>query len=162
MTAAEIFDKRSLFHESSWNMDPYVAYYLNGIMAVVLMAAISMRYKVSNDGLQDYFLWITHLVAWGQNFVIFILSLVYDSNYTRQMYMRSSSFAGFAALVGLPIYIVWFLAYHSFDRDDKHPPVYFWGWLVFWVGYTLAMYSYTTNILVALYNYWMLLVAEDL
>ena len=46
-------------------MDPYVAYYLNGLMAVILMTGASLNYNLSYEGRQDYFLYIIHLVAWG-------------------------------------------------------------------------------------------------
>ena len=60
------------------------------------------------------------------------------------------------------MYIVWALAYHSFDRDGKHDDVYFYGWISFWVFYTVAMQSYAKNSLAGLTNYMNVKIVEDL
>jgi len=64
--------------------------------------------------------------------------------------------------VGMPIYIIWMLAYHSFDRDMKHTSAYFWGWFAFWLAYTLAMQSYSKNSLAGLTNYASIKIIEDI
>ena len=112
-----MFDASRILMESEWNLDPVVAYYLNAIMSVVLMTGASLRYTLYNDGMHDDFLWAIHMIGWGQNLAIFGLSLVLDTYFTRNMYFRSGFATAVVSYVGMPVYIVWTLAYHAFDRD---------------------------------------------
>lgn len=131
-------------------------------MSVVVMTGASLRYYLYYDGEHDHFLWLMHNVMWGQNLFVFLISLIADTWFTRQMYVRSSFAADMVYWVGMPIYIVWALAYHSFDRDGKHDDVYFYGWISFWLSYTVAMQSYAKNSLAGLNNYMNIKIVEDL
>ena len=148
--------------QSSWNLDPVVAYYLNAIMSVVVMTGASLRYNLYDDGDQDEFLWYIHIIGWGQNLTVFFISLFVDTYYTREMYFRSGFATATVAYIGMPVYIIWTIGYHAIDRDAKHTSLYFWGWMTFWIFYTFAMINYSENSLISIQNYATLLIIDDL
>lgn len=158
----EKFDASSMLAESDWNLDPLVTFYLNAIMSVVVMTGASLRYNLYNDGDFDNFLWYIHIIGWGQNLMVFFIALFFDSYYTREMYFRSGFATAIVSYIGMPVYIIWNVAYNAIDRDAKLSSLYFWGWLIFFIVYTFMMQSYSKNSLLSLQNYATLLIIDDL
>ena len=143
-------------------MNPYVAFYLNGIMSLVLMSASSLLYFLNYMGEFDDFQWFMHLVIWGANLTLWIVTLSIDTIFTRDLYFKSSYATGLIAYIGAPIYIVWMSILHITDRDDKFTAAQFWISFAAWVSYTILMIAYTENIVTSIFNYYMIPVVEEI
>ena len=154
------FDGRYLYMESFLNMDPHVAFYLNGIMGVVLMTTSSLAYGLNYTGEFDDFQWIMHMTLWGMNLILWVVTLSIDTVFTRDLYFKSSWATGFIPYIGGPVYIIWMSILHITDRDDKFTASQFWVSFVAWVSYTFLMIAYTKNIVTSIYNYYMIPVVE--
>ena len=105
-----------LYSESTLNIDPQTAFYLNEMVSITLMILSSLHYYLSYDGTHDYFQWQMHLLVWGQTNVFWLIALVYDSELSRMMYFRSVFATAFVPYVGAPIYLLWLIFFHLTER----------------------------------------------
>ena len=61
----ENFEVEDLFTESSWNVNPKTAFFLNEFVAIAIMTGATLQYKFKDDGNHDEFQWKMHLFVWG-------------------------------------------------------------------------------------------------
>ena len=126
------------------------------------MMFMSVFYKMSYDGQHDWFLWFTHMICWGQNQLFWITATIYDTDTTRMLYFRSSFATSIIPYLVMPIYLLWLVTFHLWDRDGVYTFNYFIVSFVLWFIYLIISKQYSTIILSSLYNYWMLLEVRSL
>lgn len=64
---------------SDYELDPLVAFRLNGVMALVILSGTSAHYYYMNKGEHDYYNYGLHLVLYGLNWSVWLLTAIVDS-----------------------------------------------------------------------------------
>ena len=131
-------------------------------MGLILIAASTCWYKFSYDGDHDLLQWYMHLGLWGQNQFFWLVAIIYDSEFTRELYFKSSFATGAIPYLGVPLYMTYAIFFSLGDRDHVYGPGYLIATLVGWGSYLVVMIMYSKHIISALYNYWMMEVALDM
>jgi len=103
-----------------------------------------------------------HMVVWGANLTLWILTISVDTVFTRDLYFKSSYATGIVAYIGAPTYIVWMMIMHVTDRNDEFSAGQFWASFVSWLSYMILMIFYSENVISSLYNYYMIPVVEEI
>ena len=103
-----------------------------------------------------------HMVIWGANLTLWILTISVDTVFTRDLYFKSSYATGLVAYVGAPTYIIWMMIMHVTDRNDEFSAGQFWATFVSWLSYMILMIFYSENVISSLYNYYMIPVVEEI
>ena len=119
---------------------------------------MTLYHQLNNDGTHDDFLYYMHLVTWGQNVLLWFMTLIFDSELMRMFYFRSSYLPSIIPIVGMPIYLLWHIFYHITAEYDAHTNVYIYVTFIIWLAFTFSTSYYTRIIIPPIYNYWMLLV----
>lgn len=158
----ENFEPQDLFTESSWNVDPKTAFFLNEFVAIAIMTGASLQYKLSYDGEHDAFQWKMHLFVWGQTQFFWLWALIFDSELSRFLYFYSAFITAFVPYVGVPIYLLWVMYFHLSSNDGVYPFTYVIATIVAWLIYGVLMRYYSINILTSINNYALIPVGDRL
>lgn len=97
-----------------------------------------------------------HMIVWGANLSLWILTISVDTVFTRDLYFKSSYATGLVAYIGAPTYIIWMMIMHVTDRNDEFGAAQFWASFVSWLSYMILMIFYSENVISSLYNYYMI------
>ena len=141
-------------HRSNLNLNPDVALYLNEIVSLLMITASTLMYKMNYDGSHDMFQWVVHMTVWGQNQLFWLLQLIINNERSREFYFKSTFLTALVPYLGVPVYMIWSIAFFFSDREQKYSVTYFAVTQIGWLFYFIIIRWYTHEILSALYNLW--------
>ena len=155
-------DLSNLYRESTYDIDPTFGFYLNAVVGAGIIAFMTIYNSLANKGTHDNFLFYSHLITWSQNLLVWVYTYYFDTELTRMVYFRSSFLPAIIPYIGMPIYLLWLVFYYMTALDGEISTAFFIITFIWWSAIAIVERLYLTEILTAIYNYWMQLVEQDL
>ena len=98
-----------------WLTENTVVYYFSGGSFAFCLLGVVLYQFVSNQEPGDFVMILLHMTGFGQNVIIFLLTLLKDNAVMRRQYLYSSYFSQIVTQIGDWLYIfyliVFFMAY---------------------------------------------------